>query len=108
MKNKLKLKKGDKVVVITGKDKGKKGDILKVIPDERRIIVSGINLRKRHVKPNRAYPEGGIVQFEGPIHASNVMICDPKLDMPARVGYKLLADGKKVRFSKKSGEELSA
>lgn len=107
MKAKMKIKKGDNVIVITGKDKGLKGQVIKAIPQESKVIVSGANMRKKHVKPNQLYPSGGIVSFEAPIHVSNVMISDPKLDMPSRVGYKLLADGKKVRFSKKTGEVLA-
>ncbi len=105
MKNiKLKIKKGDKVLVISGKDKGKKGDVVKVIPKEMRLVVSGINVAKKHVKPSQANPQGGILSKELPIHYSNVQLLDPKTDMGTKVGYKLLADGKKVRFAKKSGE----
>jgi large subunit ribosomal protein L24 len=102
--NKMKLRKGDSVVVLTGKDKGKKGQITKVIPTERKVLVGGINVVKKHTKPSKMNPNGGIVSMEKPIASSNVAILDPKTDQPTRVGYKVLADGKKVRFAKKSGE----
>jgi len=103
-KVKMKIKKGDKVIILTGKDRGKKGDVKKVIPAERKIIVSGINIFKKHVKPNETYPNGAIIQIEMPIHSSNVALLDPKLDVGTKVGYKTLSDGKKVRVAKKSKE----
>ncbi len=105
MANKLKVKKGDQVIVIAGKDKGKKGAILKVIPSELRVIVAGINKVKRHTKPSKT-SAGGIVEQEAALHVSNVALADPKTGKPTRVGYKTLADGKKVRVAKKSGEVL--
>lgn len=103
---KLKIKKGDKVVVLAGKDKGKKGSVLKVFPSEMKILVEGINVAKKHVKPSQANPQGGILSKEMPIHYSNLSIVDPKTDLPTKVGYKLLADNKKVRFARKSGEVI--
>ncbi|MBA2628520.1 MAG: 50S ribosomal protein L24 [Rickettsiaceae bacterium] len=104
--SKLKIKKGDKVKVITGKSKGKVGDVLKVFPSEKKLIVSGVNLAKKHTKPTQT-SEGGIVQKELPIHVSNVSHIDPKTNEITKVGYKILEDGKKVRFAKKSGEIIS-
>lgn len=101
-----KIKKGDHVVVIAGKDKGRKGEVLKVFPKESRIVVKGIKMVKRHVRPSQADPEGGIKQFEAPIHVSNVAHLDPKEGKPTRVGFKTLKDGKKVRVTKKSGEVI--
>lgn len=103
---KLRIKKGDKVVVIAGKDKSKTGRVLVVYPKENRVLVEGVNIVKRHTKPNFKYPEGGIIEKEAPIHISNVAIVDPKTGEPTRVGYKFLEDGTKVRFAKKSGEVL--
>ncbi|MBF8376874.1 50S ribosomal protein L24 [Alicyclobacillus mali] len=102
----MRVKTGDKVVVIAGKDKSKQGRILKVYPKEGRVVVEGVNVVKRHTKPNPQHPEGGIVEKEAPIHVSNVMIVDPKTGEPTRVGYKFLEDGRKVRYAKKSGEIL--
>ena len=102
---KLKLKKGDQVIVITGKDKGKKGEITKVIPAEGRVIVAGINMMTKHKKPTQ-FSQGGLEKVEAPIHISNVALADPKSDKPTRVGMKALKDGKKVRIAKKSGETI--
>ena len=104
--NKLKIKKGDKVKVITGKNKGKVGYVIKVLPTENRLVVSGVNLVKKHTKPSQT-SEGGIVQKELPIHISNVSHVDPKTNEVTKIGYKTLDDGKKVRFAKKSGEIIS-
>jgi large subunit ribosomal protein L24 len=106
MSNKLKVKKGDEVVVIAGKDKGKKGKIVKVIPDESRVIVDGVNMIKRHTKPSRT-SAGGIVAKASPLHVSNVQLIDPKSGKGTRVGYKTLQDGKKVRVARKSGEVIN-
>ncbi|HZP10733.1 50S ribosomal protein L24 [Methyloceanibacter sp.] len=100
---KLKIRKGDHVVVISGKDKGKKGEVLKVMPGENRVIVSGVAVVRRHQRQT-ATQEGGIISKEGPIHVSNVALEDPKDGSPTRVGYKFLKDGRKVRFAKRSGE----
>ncbi|WP_026174189.1 50S ribosomal protein L24 [Effusibacillus pohliae] len=100
------VKKGDQVIVIAGKDKGKKGKILEAYPSEGRVLVEGVNIIKRHTRPNAAYPQGGIIEREAPIHASNVMVLDPKTGEPTRIGKKILKDGSKVRYAKKSGEVL--
>ena len=102
-----KLKKGDKVVVITGKDKGKQGEILKVLVAEERLIVAGVNQAKRHTKPGAA-GNGGIVTKEASIHRSNVALLDPKEGKATRVGFTVLKDGKKARVAKRSGETLNA
>jgi large subunit ribosomal protein L24 len=106
MANKLKVKKGDEVIVIAGKEKGKKGTIIRVIPDERRVVVGGLNKMKRHAKPSRT-SAGGIVEIESPLHVSNVALADPKSGKPTRVGYKTQADGSKVRVAKRSGEVIN-
>ena len=104
MATKLKVKKGDKVVVITGRDKGKSGEILKVLREENRVIVQGVNLAQRHQKQSMSQ-EGGIVRKELTIHVSNVALIDPKTDKPTRIGYKM--DGeRKVRIARRSGEAL--
>ena len=100
---KLKLRKGDRVEVITGRDKGKQGEIIKSFPRVGRVIVSGVNRVKRHVKPQSG-KIGGITEKEMSIHVSNVAVIDPKLNKPTRVGYQFLTDGRKVRFARRSGE----
>jgi len=105
MSVKFKIRKGDKVVVITGRDKGRTGEVLKVMKDEGRAIVQGVHMVKRHTKPTAGNP-GGIVDKEGSIHISNIAIADPKSGKAARVGYKFLDDGKKVRFARGSGETI--
>ena len=102
---KLKIKKGDKVKVRTGKSKGKVGDVLKVFPADNKLIVSGVNLAKKHTKPSQT-SEGGIIQTELPIHVSNVSHIDPKTNEITKIGYRI-EDGKKVRFAKKSNETIS-
>lgn len=99
----LHVKKGDRVVVIAGKDKGKTGEVLSASPKEQRVVVQGVNLVKKHRKPTQAHP-GGIVEQEAAIHVSNVAHIDPKDDKPTRVGVKVLDDGRKVRVAKRSGE----
>jgi large subunit ribosomal protein L24 len=104
MATKLKVKKGDRVVVITGRDKGKRGEILKVLREENRVIVQGVNMAQRHQRQSMQQ-EGGIVQKELAIHVSNVALIDPKTDKHTRVGYKM--DGeRKVRVARRSGEAL--
>lgn len=102
---KLKIRKGDRVVVITGRSKGKTGEVLKVMPKENRAVVQGVNMVKRHTRPTQM-SGGGIVEKEGPIHISNLAHVDPKSGEPTRVGFKILADGRKVRFAKRSGEMI--
>jgi large subunit ribosomal protein L24 len=100
-----KIKKGDKVVVLAGRDKGKKGEVLKVLPRTERALVQGVNKVTRHQRPTQLKP-GGIEQKEASIHLSNLAHVDPTDGKPTRVGFKTLADGKKVRFSKRSGEVI--
>lgn len=102
---KLRIKKGDEVIVITGKDKGKKGSVLKVVPSTRRILVQGVNMIKRHTRPTSAGP-GGIIEKEAMLDISNVAHIDPKHDKPTRVGYRTLENGRKVRYAKLSGEVI--
>ena len=104
---KLKIKKGDKVVVISGRDKGKNGEVLRVLVEENRALVQGVNMMKRHTRPRPGEP-GGIVEKEAAIHVSNVAHIDPKSQKPTRVGYRILEDGRKVRYAKRSGEVLDA
>ncbi len=100
-----KIKKGDRVVVTTGRDKGKKGEVLKVFPKENRALVSGINVVKRHQRQS-AKVQGGIVNKEAPVHLSNIAHVDPKSGDATRIGFKILGDGRKVRVAKKSGEVI--
>ena len=104
---KFRIKKGDKVVVLTGRDKGKSGEVLGVLRTEGRVLVQGVNMAKRHTKPRPGQP-GGIVEKEAAIHVSNVAHLDPKSQKPTRVGYRILEDGRKVRYAKRSGEVLDA
>ncbi len=105
MAPKLKMKKGDRVVVRTGRDKGKTGEILRVFPTRMRAVVQGVNMVKRHTKPSQT-AGGGIVEKEASIHISNLAHVDPKTGDPTRVGYKFLKDGRKVRYAKRSGEVI--
>lgn len=104
--NKLHVKKDDNVIVITGKDKGKKGRVIAAYPRENRVLVEGVNMVKKHTRPNANNPQGGIIEQEAPIHASNVMHVDPKSGKPTRIGYKVLENGTKVRIAKRSGQEI--
>jgi len=101
----LKLRKGDHVIVLTGRDKGKRGEILKMLPKENRAIVQGVNQVRRHQRQT-AQREGGIIVKEAPINVSNLAIEDPKDGSPTRVGFRILDDGRKVRFAKGSGEVI--
>jgi large subunit ribosomal protein L24 len=103
---KLKVKKGDQVILLTGRDKGKTGEIIRALPQENRVVVQGINVLKKHKKPT-ATSAGGIEAIEASVHVSNVALIDPKTQKPTRVGYKTLADGTKVRVAKKSGETIA-
>lgn len=102
---KLKIKKGDNVVVLTGRDKGKHGEVVKVFPADNRVIVQGVNTVRRHQKQTPG-KEGGIISKEAPLHVSNIAIEDPKDGSPTRIGYKVLDDGRKVRYAKRSGEVI--
>ena len=103
----MKIVKGDKVVVIAGKDKGKEGVVQAVYPKLNKVVVEGVNTHKKHKKPTQQNPEGTIVEMYVPIDASNVAIVDPKTKKASRVGYAVDKDGKKVRISKKSGSKLN-
>jgi large subunit ribosomal protein L24 len=105
----MKIRKNDNVTVITGNDRGKTGKVLKVFPKDSKIIIEGINLRKRHTKPTQKHPQGGIIEKEAPIHVSNIMLLDPKSNEPTRLGSQIIMDektGKKkrARVSRISGE----
>ena len=102
-----KFKKGDKVIVMTGRDKGKNGEILRVFPKDGRVIVQGVNKVKRHTRPTNT-TSGGIIEKEGTIDVSNLSHLDPKDNAPTRVGIKFLEDGRKVRFAKRSGEVIDS
>ncbi len=104
---KFKIKKGDKVVVLAGRDKGKNGEVLRVLRVKNRAVVQGVNMVKRHTRPAMGQP-GGIVEKEAAIHISNIAHIDPKSNKPTRVGYKFLEDGRKVRIARRSGEVLDA
>ncbi|MEL7043251.1 MAG: 50S ribosomal protein L24 [Pseudomonadota bacterium] len=101
-----KVKKGDRVIVLTGRNKGAEGEVLKVIPTENRVVVRGVNVVKRHTKPSQLNPQGGINSFEAPIHVSNVAMIDPRDGKATRVGFKTDEHGRKFRFAKRSGEAL--
>ena len=101
----LKIKKGDHVIVLTGRDKGKHGEVVEMFPKENRAIVRGVNVVRRHTKPAGG-KQGGIISKEAPINLSNIALEDPKDGKPTRVGFKMLADGNKVRFAKRSGEVI--
>ena len=104
---KIKIKKNDIVMVITGNSKGNKGKVIKIFPNENRAMVEGVNLISKHTKPNAANPQGGIIKQESKIHISNLMLIDPKLGSPTKVGRKInKKSGKLIRYSKKSGEEI--
>jgi large subunit ribosomal protein L24 len=103
------IRKDDTVVVITGKDKGRTGKVLKVLPKEERVVVEGVNMVRRHTKPDIAHPQGGVIAKEAPLHLSNVALRDPKTGKATRVGYKFVGEGaqrRKVRVAKGSGVEI--
>ncbi len=101
----MKIRKGDSVICIYGKDKGKQGIVQKALPKLNKVVVDGVNMRKKHVKPTQANPDGSIVEMFAPIDVSHVMLVDPKTKKPTRIGYKV-QDGKKVRVAKASGTIL--
>ena len=103
----MRIRKNDKVRVMSGNDRGKEGKVLKVFPDKNRIIVEKINMIKRHTKASKDMPQGGILEQEGPIEASNVLLVCPNTGNPTRIGKQLLSDGTRARVSKKSGEMLN-
>ena len=105
MSAKFKIKKGDRVVVITGRDKGRTGEVLRVLREQNRLVVQGVNMMKRHTKQSPGQT-GGIIDREGSIHISNVAIADPKGGAASRIGYKFLDDGRKVRVARRSGEVI--
>ncbi len=105
MAKKFRIKKGDRVVVITGRDRGKQGEVLRVLRKDERLIVHGVNMVRRHQRPSAGHP-GGIIDKEASIHLSNVAHVDPASNRPTRVGHKFLEDGRKVRFAKRSGEVI--
>ena len=105
MARKFKIRKGDKVQVLTGRDKGKQGEVLRMVREENRALVSGVNMVHRHTRAGRA-TAGGIIEKEAAIHVSNLGLLDPKDGKPTRVGYKILDDGRKVRFARRSGEVI--
>ena len=102
----MKVRRDDIVLVISGNDQGKRGRVLRVIPEQDRVIVEGVRMMKKHTKPTQRDPQGGIVEREAPIHISNVMLADPETNQPTRVGRKRLEDGRRVRVAKKSGAML--
>ena len=101
-----KIKKGDKVVILSGKDKGARGEVTKVNPRESKVLVSGVNMMTRHKKPSQADPQGGLERIEAPMHVSKVAIEDPQTGKATRVGFKILEDGRKVRVAKGSGAQI--
>ena len=101
-----KIKKGDQVIVLAGRDKGKRGEVYQVMPKEARALVRGVNMVRRHQRQTAA-EQGGIISKEAPVHLSNLALEDPKDGKPTRIGFKVLEDGRKVRFSKRSGEIIS-
>lgn len=103
----MRLKKNDTVRVISGEDKGKEGKILKVFPDKHRIIVEKVNMIKRHTRPSKAVPQGGIIEKEAPINETNVMLVCPKTGKPTRIGKQVLSDGSRARVSRKSGDMIN-
>lgn len=103
----MKIKRDDNVIVISGKDKGKKGKVLQVFPEQNLIVVEGVNKMFKHLKPQRGGEKGQKIEYNGPVHVSNVMLIDESSGKPSRVGYKVQKDGKKTRIAKKSGEVIS-
>lgn len=104
---KMKIKKGDQVIAVTGRDKGKKGEVIRCMPKEGKLLVRGVNMVKRHTRPSQT-SAGGIIEKEAPIDISNVALVDPKTGVATRVGFKITEDGKKVRVAKKSGAVIDA
>ena len=107
MARKFKIKKGDKVIVTTGREKGKSGEVLRVLRQEDRVLVQGVNMIKRHQRPSQISP-GGILEKEAPLHISNVALIDPKSDLPTKVGYRMVEGDRKIRFARRSGEPIDS
>lgn len=107
MARKFKIKKGDKVIVTTGREKGKSGEVLRVLRQEDRVLVQGVNMIKRHQRPSQVSP-GGILEKEAPLHISNVALIDPKSDLPTKVGYRMVEGDRKIRFARRSGEPIDS
>ena len=105
MAKKFKIRKGDRVIVVTGRERGKTGEVLRVLRQDDRVLVQGVNMIKRHMRPSPANP-GGIIEREATLHISNVALIDPKSQEATRVGYRVLDDGRKVRFARRSGEMI--
>ncbi len=105
-RNKMHVRRGDQVQVISGNHKGARGVVLRVIPAKRQVVVEGVNIRKRHQAPSQRNPEGGILSFEAPIHVSNVMLIDPQTDEPTRFRTRIDTDGTKERISVRSGNPI--
>jgi large subunit ribosomal protein L24 len=101
----LKIRRGDTVIVISGKEKGKRGEVERVLPKENRVVVSGVNVRTKHARPSQNNQQG-LYHFEAPIHVSNVMLADPDSGEPTRVGYRFTESGEKIRVSRKSGKDI--
>lgn len=102
-----KIKKGDTVVILSGKDKGKSGEVTKSLPRDGKVVVAGVNIMTRHKKPSQSDPNGGLEKIEAPMAVSKVALADPKDGKPTRVGFKILEDGRKVRVAKRSGEVIN-
>ena len=107
MARKFKIRRGDRVVVLTGREKGKTGEVLRVLRKDERVLVQGVNMVRRHQKPSQLNP-GGIMEKEAPLHISNVSLIDPKTDKPTRVGFTVLEGDRKVRVARRSGEVIDA
>ncbi|MBT3627895.1 MAG: 50S ribosomal protein L24 [Rhodospirillaceae bacterium] len=103
---KRKIKKDDEVIVLSGRDKGRRGSVKSINTKDNRVVVDGVNMMKRHVRPSQTEPQGGIQEREASIHISNVALIDPSENVATRVGYKVLEDGRKVRYAKRSGEVI--
>ena len=107
MARKFKIRKGDRVIVTTGREKGKSGEVLQVLRQEDRVLVQGVNMIKRHQRPSQINP-GGIMEKEAPLHISNVALIDPKSDLPTKVGYRMAEGDRKIRFARRSGEPIDS
>lgn len=100
----MKIRKNDKVIVVAGKDRGKIGKVIQLLPEENKVVVEGVNIRYKHLRPKKQNEKGQRIEVSGPLHVSNVMLVDPKTDRPTRLGFKILTNKEKVRIAKKSQE----